>query len=62
LGEERLYVIATVQRSQDLEDSYARYSRKQDDAEKQSLLDALQPIVEAPSDDVAGWLFNFEHR
>jgi hypothetical protein len=65
-GKECLYVIASVQPMQDLEDLYTQYSRADDESNKQelltSLLDKLDTIEETHGEEAAGWVFVFNHQ
>jgi hypothetical protein len=65
-GEERLYVVASGEPLPDLEDLVRRYSGERDPAGQRallsSLLDRLATLVEAPSEEAAGWIFRFGRR
>ncbi len=60
-GQERLYVIASVQALQDLEYLYTRYDQADDAAREQETLSNLLSRLEnvAQSD---GWVFEFDHQ
>jgi hypothetical protein len=65
-GEERLYVLASERALQDLEDLYAQYSQASDEASRQQILsvvlDKLEAIAGAEHQEMAGWVFTFQHR
>jgi hypothetical protein len=65
-GEERLYIVASAQPMPDLEDLYAQYVQADDESNRQallsSLLEKIAAVEETPSEDVAGWVFVFNHR
>jgi hypothetical protein len=65
-GEERLYVIASAQPMQGLEDLYTQYDQANDGADKQqalsTLLSALEIVEEDHPEEAAGWVFAFDHR
>jgi hypothetical protein len=64
-GEERLYIVASTKQLLDLEEMYAQYPRTEDTRQKEELLSkllkALEIIAQADSNEVAGWMFPFQH-
>jgi hypothetical protein len=65
-GEERLYVVASPQPLQDLDDLYTQYSQQPDAAGKREvlsdLLDTIQTISETHPGTAAPVEFAFQHR
>lgn len=65
-GEERLYVVASAQQIQDLEDLYFQYSQADDEANQQeiltSLLAKLDTIQDTGPEEVVGWALVFNRQ
>jgi hypothetical protein len=64
-GQERLYIVASVQPLAVLDDLYAQYSRARDSRKPQVLADLIEridPAKETFPESASGWTFAFAHR
>jgi len=65
-GQERLYIVASTEPMQDLEDLYAQYSRTGDESKEQeilsSLLKKLDTVKETRPEKASDWVFVFHHQ
>ncbi len=65
-GEERLYIVASAQSIQALDESYAQYSQADDESDKQLILAGLIEVLDTVESiypgKAGGWAFRFEHK
>ena len=65
-GEERIYVIASAQPMQKLEDLYVQYDKADNRQERQEVLSRLlkefDAVGETAGEEAVRWVFEFDHR
>lgn len=65
-GEERLYVIASAQPVQGLDELYTQYGQADDESNKQealsSLIETLDAIEDTHPEEAVGWVLVFNHQ